>query len=205
MHPFIRIVCLIAFAAMLQLMQLPALAAACALLLIALAWRGASTFYILLRRSRWLLLSILLIYAYVTPGEYLSGLPDSLAPTYEGLQAGLMQMGRLAAMLAALSLLLASSTREDIMVGVYLMLRPLRPIGISPERFAARLWLTLHYVETMPPGVLRRLRQHGWCLQTALQEATGERPDSVQLQFPKFGLMDVLALIFLPPLFWVLT
>lgn len=190
---------------MLQLMQLPALAAACALLLIALAWRGASTFYILLRRSRWLLLSILLIYAYVTPGEYLSGLPDSLAPTYEGLQAGLMQMGRLAAMLAALSLLLASSTREDIMVGVYLMLRPLRPIGISPERFAARLWLTLHYVETMPPGVLRRLRQHGWCLQTALQEATGERPDSVQLQFPKFGLMDVLALIFLPPLFWVLT
>jgi energy-coupling factor transporter transmembrane protein EcfT len=205
MHPFVRIVCLIAFAVMLQLVQLPSLAVAGALLLIALVWRGAPTFYILLRRARWLLLSILLIYAYATPGEYLPSLPDYLAPTYEGLQAGLMQMGRLAAMLAALSLLLASSSREDIMVGVYLMLLPLRPIGIAPERFAARLWLTLHYVETMPPGVLRRLRQHGWCLQTALQEAAGERPDSVQLQFPKFQLMDILVLMLLPPLFWVLA
>lgn len=205
MHPFVRIVCLIAFAAMLQLVQLPSLAAAGALLLIALVWRGAPTFYILLRRARWLLLSILLIYAYATPGEYLPGIPDYLAPTYEGLLAGLMQMGRLAAMLAALSLLLASSSREDIMVGVYLMLLPLRPIGIAPERFAARLWLTLHYVETMPPGVFRRLRQHGWRLQTALQEAAAERPDSVQLQFPRFQLLDISVLMLLPPLFWVLA
>jgi energy-coupling factor transport system permease protein len=205
MHPFIRIVCLIAFAAMLQLMKLPALAAAWVMLMMALSWRGASTFYMLLRRARWLLLSILLIYAYATPGEYLPDLADYLAPTYEGLQAGLLHIGRLTAMLAALSLLLASSIREDIMVGVYLMLRPLRPMGIAPERFAARLWLTLHYVETMPPGVLRRLRQQGWGLQTALQAAAVERPDSVQLQFPKFGLMDILALISLPPLFWVLA
>jgi len=204
MHPLIRIICLIAFAILLQLVPWPVLSAAGALLSVALAWRGASTFYVLMRRARWLLLSIILIYAYATPGEYLPGLVEQLAPTYEGLQAGLMQMGRLAAMLAALSVLLASSSREDIMVGVYLLLQPLRPLGIAPERFAARLWLTLHYVETIPPGVFQRLRQHGWRLETALEEAD-ERPDIVQLQLPGFRMIDVAVLILLPALFWALA
>jgi len=204
MHPLIRIICLIAFAILLQLVPWSVLGAAGALLLMALVWRGASIFYVLMRRARWLLLSILLIYAYATPGEYLPGLADYLAPTYEGLQAGLMQMGRLAAMLAALSVLLALSSREDIMVGVYLLLQPLRLLGIAPERFAARLWLTLHYVETIPPGVFQRLRQHGWRLETALQEAD-ERPDTVQLQLPGFHMIDVLVLILLPALFWALA
>jgi|SRR3989338_7135320 len=204
MHPLIRIICLIAFAILLQLALWPVLGTAGALLLMALAWRGASTFYVLMRRARWLLLSILLIYAYATPGEFLPGLADHLAPTYEGLQAGLTQMGRLTAMLAALSVLLASSSRQDIMVGVYLLLQPLRPLGIAPERFAARLWLTLHYVETIPPGVFQRLRQHGWRLETALQEAD-EWPDTVQLQLPAFQIIDVLVLALLPVFFWALA
>jgi energy-coupling factor transporter transmembrane protein EcfT len=205
MHPLVRIICLIAFAFMVQMFHWPALAAVSALLLMLMPWCGGPTFRILLRRSRWLLLSMLLIYAYATPGQYLSGLPDNFAPTYEGLQAGLMQMGKLAAMLAALSLLLALSSREDIMVGVCLLLQPLRQMGIAPERFAARLWLTLHYVENMPDGVLRNLRRHGWCLQTALQDSSGVKPEFVQLRFPRFQWVDLLVLMLLPPLFWLLA
>jgi energy-coupling factor transport system permease protein len=205
MHPFVRIICLITYAALLQLMQFPSLAAAGVLQLVALAWWRPTVFFILLRRARWLLLSILLIYAYATPGEYLQVLPEHLAPTLEGLQAGLMQMGRLASMLAALSLLLASSSREDIMAGIYLLLQPLRLSGLEPERFSARLWLTLHYVETMPPGVLQRLRQHHWSLQASIEEAVHERPDGVQLQFPKLQPVDIFVLMLLPTVFWVLA
>jgi energy-coupling factor transporter transmembrane protein EcfT len=205
MHPVVRIICLVAFALMLQMLHWQALAAVSALLLMIMPWRGGPTFRVLLRRSRWLLLSMLLIYAYATPGQYLAGLADNFAPTYEGLQAGLMQMTRLAIMLAALSLLLALSSQEDIMVAVCLLLHPLRPMGVAPERFAARLWLTLHYVETMPDGVLRNLRRHGWRLQTVLQDSAGVKPDSVQLRFPEFQWEDVLVLMLLPPLFWVLA
>ena len=204
MHPLVRIVCLVAFAVALQLVHWQLLATACLVLPVLLVWRGNAIFLVLLRRARWLMLSILLIYAFATPGEYLPGFPDYAAPTYEGLRTGIVQMARLAAMLGALSLLLATSSREDIMVGVYLLLQPLRVLKLAPERFSARLWLTLHYVETMPKGVLLRLRQHGWRLEDILQEDV-ERPEVVQMRFPKFHWYDAMVLLLLPVLFWMLA
>lgn len=204
MHPLVRILCLVAFAIALQLMKWPLLAIVGVALAILLRWRGAPVFLSLLRRARWLMLSILLIYAYATPGEFVAGMPDWIAPTHEGLQTGAVQMGRLMAMLAALSLLLAVSSREDIMAGVYLLLQPLRPLGFDPERFSARLWLTLHYVETMPKGIFHRLRQYGWRLEEILQEAA-EEPDKVEMRFPAFRMMDYAVLIALPLVLWWLA
>ncbi|WP_286162421.1 CbiQ family ECF transporter T component [Methylobacillus flagellatus] len=108
-------------------------------------------FVSMLRRSRLLLLSLLLIYAWTTPGEYLPGWPLWLAPSYEGLAAGGLQLLRLALMLAALSLLLQTTSREQFIAGLLQLASPLRFIGLDPQRFAARLWLTLHYLEQMPP------------------------------------------------------
>lgn len=192
---------MVAFAIALQFLQWPTFAVVFVLLGGLLACRGFAVFLVLLRRARWLLLSMLLIYAFSTPGEYIPHMPDAWAPTYEGLRAGGLQMARLVAMLAALSLLLATSNREDIMAGIYLLLQPLRPLGLDPERFAARLWLTLHYVETMPKGVFHRLRQQGWRLEDILHEEV-ERPDSIHLQFPAFRLTDALLLAGLPLALW---
>jgi energy-coupling factor transport system permease protein len=98
--------------------------------------------------------------------------------------------------------LLATSSREDIIIGIYLLLQPFRMLGVSPERFATRLWLTLHYVETMPSGVVSKLRQDGWRLESILQD--GEQPNSVQIQFPRFRVYDALVLMLLPSIFWML-
>lgn len=201
MHPLVRIVCLIAFAVALQLAAPKGLAVLCALLPLLLIWRGIDVFLVLMRRTRWLLLSIALIYALATPGEYIPDLPEALGITYEGLYAGALQLARLLAMLAALSVLLATSSREDIMVGLYLLLQPLRLFGLAPERFAARLWLTLHYVETMPKGVLQNLRRHGWRLEDILEQEV-ERPETVELRFPAFRWSDALVLLLLPALLW---
>lgn len=155
MHPSLRIVCLILLAAAVQFMPAWLLAAVGAALAAAALAFYPRLLYLALRRSRWLLLTLLLVYAFATPGEYLAGWPYDFAPTYEGLQGGLVQAGRLVIMLTALALLLGSTARDALVAGIYPLLLPLRLFGLRPERFAARLWLTLHYVEQAPP------RTHG--------------------------------------------
>jgi energy-coupling factor transport system permease protein len=169
---------------------------------VALLYFGATGALGLIKRARWLLLSILFIYAFATPGEYVAGFPDAFAPTYEGMESGLMQTLRLAAMLGALALVLATSSREQFMSGIYFLLRPFRFI-ISPERFAARLWLTLHYVETMPKGVIQRLQQSAWNLDALLQEQSA--PESVTLAYSPIGLRDSLVLALWLPTLWFLA
>jgi energy-coupling factor transport system permease protein len=105
------------------------------------------TFRHAVRRMRWLFLSILIIYAFGTPGELIPNFPVHFAPTFEGLQSGLVQIEKLLIALAALSLLLTSSPREQMMLGLYMLLSPFNLIGLNVERFAARLMLTLDYVE----------------------------------------------------------
>ena len=102
----------------------------------------------LLRRTRWIFISLLVIYAFLTPGETLWSLPYIPKPTYEGLLDGLMQLARLVCILAGLSILLTSLSQERLVSGLYALLYPLRYIAVSRERIAVRLALTLHYAET---------------------------------------------------------
>lgn len=150
MHPSIRILALFALAAAVHAMQWRGLCGALVVLGIMLLYFRATLAGNIFYRARWLMVSLLLIYAYATPGEYLRDLPFELLPTYEGIAAGTQQVLRLALMLAALALLLATTGREQLMGGIYQLLLPLRWLGFPPERFAARLWLTLHYVEQTP-------------------------------------------------------
>lgn len=204
MHPGAKILCLLALSIAVQMMGPYALFSTWAILILLLMWRGRGTMISMLRRVRWLMLSILFIYAYATPGEYIRGLPDELAPTYEGLVSGAMQAARLAAILGALSVVLASSSREQLMAGIHALLRPLRPFGVAADQFSARLWLTLHYVETMPSGVVGRLRQHDWSLEYLIQEG-GEMPGGIQLPHSSFKMHDALILLLWLPLFWMLA
>ena len=107
------------------------------------------SFLYAVRRMRWLFLSLLMIYAFGTPGELIPMFPVNFAPTFEGLQLGWMQIEKLLVALAALSLLLISSSREQMLLGLYMLLMPFRFIGLNVERFAARLMLTLDYVEEL--------------------------------------------------------
>ncbi len=54
----------------------------------------------LLRRTRWIMLSLLLIYAYTTPGMPLMDALGMFSPSREGLDDGVLQLTRLLAALA---------------------------------------------------------------------------------------------------------
>ncbi len=123
------------------------------------AWR-------LLRRSRWLMLVLLLTYAYTLPGNPAWPELGSASPTLEGIQGGFMRILRLALILVALAILLTSTARPRLIYGLYFLVRPFTVIGFDRRAFAVRLGLTLAYVEqasetphTKATSWLQRLQQ----------------------------------------------
>jgi energy-coupling factor transporter transmembrane protein EcfT len=98
-------------------------------------------------RFKWFFLVMLIIFVFNTPGEHVTAWQLSISPTYEGVAAGVTQILRIIVMLAALSLILACNTRQQLISGFYFIFSPLKHFGLKVDRFAARLWLTLHYVE----------------------------------------------------------
>jgi energy-coupling factor transporter transmembrane protein EcfT len=194
LHPGTKIICLLAAAAIVRFAS-PAWLAAMALVAMAMVLcLRANHFGSLLRKMRWLLMFLLVIYAFNTPGEYLRHWSFGLAPTYEGLHAGLLQAVRIIIMLAGVSILLETTERDHLIAGFYMLLYPLKWVGINPERLAVRLWLTLHYVETAPPagsvvGFLESLDS------VQGDMVAGSAPAVISFDLPGLAWRDAVALI----------
>lgn len=152
MHPVIRIVSFVvltAFLAMGDVANILISVAVLAVLYMKLddkVWRPA---WKLLRRMRWLFLSIAIIYLWLTPGVPLLPGNPSLAewlPTLEGLWQGTLRILSLALMVTAASLLLSVTSRDEILGALHWMLAPLGLLNIPNERFAVRAVLCLEAV-----------------------------------------------------------
>ncbi|MBS3934532.1 MAG: hypothetical protein KGZ43_00030 [Sulfuritalea sp.] len=101
----------------------------------------------LLRRARWLLLSLAVLYFLATPGVYVAGFPGELGVTQDGLLRGGEQIARLVALLASLALLHQVTGSAGLLGGLYWLLKPL-PSG---EATVVRLMLALEYLERERP------------------------------------------------------
>lgn len=106
----------------------------------------------LMRRVRFLLLAIVVLFAGFTPGEALVADWPLLSPTREGVALALIHAGRLLAVVAAVAVLLEVLPAARLVGGLHVLCGPLRWIGVPPERVAVRLLLVLRYVETTPRG-----------------------------------------------------
>lgn len=114
-------------------------------------WRYRRSFDVqgllrMLRRVRWLLLAILILYGWFTPGTALLSALGPMSPSLEGVQQGLLRVAALLAIVAAVYLLLATTARGDLIAGVLWYGRPLRRLGVDDQRFAVRLVLALEAV-----------------------------------------------------------
>ncbi len=150
-----------------------------------------------IKRFKWFFLVMLVIFAFNTPGEHLAKWPFSISPTYEGIIAGFTQTLRIAVMLAGLSLILSVNTRQQLISGFYFIFSPLKCLGLEVERFAARLWLTLHYVE------LQRDKNASQDFFNRLKDMSNlksnQETDDVSITFkiPQFGLFDYIVITLL--------
>ncbi len=113
----------------------------------------------MVRRLRWLLFSILCIYAWMTPGTPVLTLWPGWMPTFEGLADGGWRIVALVLIVMAVNLLLTGTSREELCAALYQLVWPLVWLGLSRERFAIRLVLVF---ETLPgiENTLRDLRNN---------------------------------------------
>jgi energy-coupling factor transport system permease protein len=147
-HPSVQIFVWVLLALLAQRLQpIALLALSCVLLGVALKL-CAEQLLRLLRRTRWIMFSLLLIYLYTTPGVAIWHQLGILSPTLEGLVDGLLQLGRLLSVLAGLAILLALLSQAQLISGLYTLAYPFRWLGMSRERIAVRLALTLQYAES---------------------------------------------------------
>ena len=147
-HPAVLIFLWACITIAMQSLQADALLLAGLPLLVVAYAISAAHLFTLLRRTRWIMLSLLLIYAYATPGEAVWAQLAQFSPTHEGLMDGVLQLCRLLFILAGLSILLGLLPQRQLVSGLYSLGYPLRYVGLSRERVAVRLALTLHYAES---------------------------------------------------------
>jgi energy-coupling factor transporter transmembrane protein EcfT len=102
----------------------------------------------LLRRSRWLLLSLGLLYAWTVNGVWIWPALGGLSPTLEGLTMGGERILRLMLLLAALALLLHRLSSGDLVYGLYLLTKPFAKIGFDRRAFAVRLALAMEWARS---------------------------------------------------------
>jgi len=158
-------------------------------------------------RTRWIILSLMLIYAYITPGQPLSDMLGMFSPSREGLTDGVQQLARLLAALAGLAILQKRMHRLQFVSGLHTLFTPLQCLGLSSERLAVRLELTLFYAEVAMlrdaytwQDILRRLEPEDITNDLSgkachpLQVATCHLRGMMELQMYRFAIADVLLL-----------
>jgi hypothetical protein len=101
----------------------------------------------LLKRTRWLLLSIFLFFSWGTPGQALwQDWPSG--PTQEGVFHALYPLLRLSAAVMLVALLLRAWPPSALVSAFHALSGPLRWLGLDRDRMAVRLVLVLEYVQT---------------------------------------------------------
>ncbi len=151
MHPLIRLVCFIIFAAFVSLGQYSIIFLGFALLcltwLISRQWPSAKA-WLMLKRMRIFYLSILLLYLWFTPGEIVFSLFDRWSPTYEGFSLAMERILALSLLVLAVETLLRLTPRNLLITGLYYLATPLVLIGVCRNQFIIRVMLTLDLVST---------------------------------------------------------
>lgn len=109
----------------------------------------------LMRRSRYLLLALFVLFAFFTPGQRLAVAPNWLPLTYEGLHLCVQQLARVLSVIALVALLLERLRSAELVQGICVLAAPLRWVGGDPDRLAVRLSLVLWMVAEARAGSWR--------------------------------------------------
>ena len=161
MHPLIRVSALLVFIVGLAFARPLFLAAGTGLLLVLYSITGFPGLARLLQmtlRLRWLLLAILLVYGWWTPGNDLFPFMGAWSPTSEGVFTGLLRIFSLLLIVAAVHLLLQLTSRSELLPAIMQAIRPVTT-ETARTRLAVRILLTLEAVTKVQLLVSDTLKQ----------------------------------------------
>ncbi|MDV7391746.1 CbiQ family ECF transporter T component, partial [Arthrospira platensis SPKY1] len=101
----------------------------------------------LVRRVRVLLLAIVVLFAWFTPGTRVMVDLPSLSPTLEGLMLAFEHAGRVIVVVLCVALLMQHLSAARLVGALYALLRPFERVGLPAGRIAVRTLLVLEFVE----------------------------------------------------------
>lgn len=182
-HPATLLVTWAGCALALPLLPLNAALATMAVALVAALAFARRRSVVLLRRSRWLLLSIALLFAFATPGLSVPGWPGRIGLTQDGLLLAAEHLSRLVILLATLALLHERLQTAGLLTGLHALLGLARSEALR-ERIAVRLMLVVEYIEG-------RDAKAGW--RHWLDDDAGDGPDRLTLAVRRLAWPDWLA------------
>ena len=118
---------------------------------------STKTLVSMIKRLRWLLVAIVFVYGWWTPGDSLW--PGTLSPTLQGLSLGLLRVMALLAIVGAVNLLLQSTPREQLLAAIMQLIKPLTTQHMR-ERIAVRVLLSIEAVSQVQTLASDILREH---------------------------------------------
>jgi len=145
-HPTVRMMLYVLFVMLVPQIAVPLLPVALGLALIVNGSRLSAVSRVLWR-MRWFFLVLLVSYGWSLPGAALWSAPAWLTPTFEGIEAGVIQALRLALLLTLLDYWVLAMEAERLLSGLVTLIAPLRRLGVDTERAAVRVALTLRIIE----------------------------------------------------------
>lgn len=155
LHPAAALLACLTAIVVIQFLGWPGLALAFPVVMLT-ARESLSRWPYLLRRMRWLLMSVWLILAYGTSGDAIFNV--AWLPTHEGLWEATLHVARLGLMLGCLAWLFSSLGHQGLLAALH----PLARLGITSERLVVRLALVMQNLQTELP------KEHGATCWTAV-------------------------------------
>lgn len=163
LDPLVRLIGLIVFSLNLAAYnRFSSLAVAAGLLAVAwVARRQGPTLaaWRLLKRAKWLLVSLAVVYLAFVPGEAVFPALGAASPSTVGLDQACLRVGAIVVLILSVDVAFYGLGAQSLLAAFYRLIRPLAWLGFSPERAAVRGWLTLHYATglAMPAVELRSI------------------------------------------------
>lgn len=140
----------------------------------------------LMWRARWLLLVLILGYAYGLPGEPLLPALGDYSPSHAGLLHGSQQALRLLLLLLWLDILVLAQPSDRLLEGLYRLASPFSALGVDSQRAALRLGLTLQAIERLERG-------RGNLARLLDADAGGDLPGGFSIRMHPLRPLDLLA------------
>ena len=191
-HPAVGLYVWISALIILQCLPRTAMLVLALILFLLAVWLTGDRIWRLMRRVRWLLMTLFVLFAFFTPGERVWSMGwHWVAPTHEGMVLAAEHAGRLLGAVAMVALLLRFMTTLSLVKALHACLSPLSILSsgkFPAETLAIRLMLVLQYLEEAP-----RKNWRQWLLDDG--SATEWANESIVLQKEKLNALSLCLLI----------
>lgn len=134
----------------------------------------------LVRRVRFIVIAIVILFAGFTPGEAVLIDWPRLSPSREGLWLAYEHAARVLVVVLLVSLLLERLPPQRLIGAIHALMRPFGSVGFPADRVAVRTLLVLRFVEAEKPP-----KWHEW-----ISDDSNDLHESIEVGREPFGCLD---------------